>query len=158
MSTSLSSPDNDGANRTLRQRWMAALARAPSDRLEAAWAALEPPPIYELLRAPEIGMVMVRGRSGGTGPKFNLGEMTVTRCVVRLGSGTLGYGYVAGRDRGHAERTAVFDAMLQEDATHARLMRELVEPAEATIASAARDVRQKAAATKVQFFTMVRGE
>ncbi len=143
---------------TLRQRWIAALARAPADRLEAAWAGLARQPAYELLRAPEIGMVMVRGRSGGTGPRFNLGEMTVTRCVVRLDSGTLGYGYVAGRDRRHAERAALFDALLQEDATHATVMRDVVEPVEAGIAAAALTVRQKAAATKVKFFTMVRGE
>jgi alpha-D-ribose 1-methylphosphonate 5-triphosphate synthase subunit PhnG len=137
---------------------MAALARAGADRLEAAWSALDEPPSYSLMRAPEVGMVMVRGRSGGTGPKFNLGEMTVTRCVVRLASGTLGYGYVAGRDRRHAERAALFDALLQEDATHDRVMRDVIEPVEAEIAARTRTVRQKAAATKVEFFTMVRGE
>lgn len=137
---------------------MAALARAGADRLEAAWSALDEPPAYSLMRAPEVGMVMVRGRSGGTGPKFNLGEMTVTRCVVRLASGTLGYGYVAGRDRCHAERAALFDALLQEDATHDRVMRDVIEPVEAEIAARTRTVRQKAAATKVEFFTMVRGE
>ncbi len=33
---------------------------------------------------PRPGMTLVRGRMGGTGSPFNLGEMTVTRCVVRL--------------------------------------------------------------------------
>ncbi|BBK42722.1 protein phnG [Allostella vacuolata] len=137
---------------------MAALARASTERLESGWQALGQPAAYDLLRRPEIGMVMVRGRSGGTGPKFNLGEMTVTRCVVRLESGTLGYGYVAGRDRRRAELAAVFDALLQEPATHGPAMRHLVEPLEAELAAAAQLGREKAAATKVRFFTMVRGE
>ena len=32
---------------------------------------------------------MVRGRVGGTGAPFNLGEMSVTRCSVRLADGSL---------------------------------------------------------------------
>ncbi|BBK32148.1 hypothetical protein STHU_27820 [Allostella humosa] len=137
---------------------MATLARMPADRLEAGWQALADRPGYEMLRRPEIGMVMVRGRSGGTGPQFNLGEMTVTRCVVQLDSGTLGYGYVAGRDRRHAELAALFDAMLQEPASSDAILRAVIAPAAASLADAARDTREKAAATKVRFFTMVRGE
>ncbi|MGE0718430.1 MAG: phosphonate C-P lyase system protein PhnG [Alphaproteobacteria bacterium] len=137
---------------------MAALARAPVAHLEAAWSALADAPSFALLRAPEVGMVMVRGRSGGTGPRFNLGEMTVTRCVVRLDDGRLGFGYVAGRDRRHAELAAAFDALLQDPVMRPALMDSVVMPAEAAATRAARDVREKAAATRVQFFTMVRGE
>lgn len=142
----------------VRQRWMGLLARASADRLEAGWRALEAVPAYDLLRRPETGMVMVRGRSGGTGPRFNLGEMTVTRCVVRTRQGTMGHGYVAGRDHRRAELAAVFDALLQERATHAAVMRAVIEPVAADLAAAERTAREKAAATKVRFFTMVRGE
>jgi alpha-D-ribose 1-methylphosphonate 5-triphosphate synthase subunit PhnG len=155
MSSSAETPAIETAR---RQKWMAVLSRASAERLEAGWQALDAPPAYDLLRRPETGMVMVRGRSGGTGPKFNLGEMTVTRCVVRLAGGTMGHGYVAGRDRRRAELAAVFDALLQDPATHPAVMRSLVVPVEAELAAAEREAREKAAATKVRFFTMVRGE
>lgn len=141
-----------------RQRWMALLARASAERLEAGLAALGEPPAYDLLRRPETGMVMVRGRSGGTGPRFNLGEMTVTRCVVRLADGTMGHGYVPGRDRRHAELAALFDALLQQPEARPAILDAVIDPVAADLAAAERTVREKAAATKVRFFTMVRGE
>ncbi len=93
---------------------MGVLARAARDELEAAWETLEPRPAYDRLRPPETGMVMTRGRAGGTGRRFNLGEMTVTRCALRLDSGEMGIAYVAGRDRRHAELAALFDALMQD--------------------------------------------
>lgn len=141
-----------------RQRWMAVLARASVARLEAGLGAVASVPPYDLLRRPETGMVMVRGRTAGTGPRFNLGEMTVTRCVVRLADGTMGHGYVAGRDRRRAELAALFDALLQRPETHAHVVEAVIEPAAADRAAAERTGREKAAATKVRFFTMVRGE
>jgi alpha-D-ribose 1-methylphosphonate 5-triphosphate synthase subunit PhnG len=75
---------------------MSVLARAASRDLEAAWVALGTRPVYRVVRTPELGMVMVRGRAGGSGPRFNLGEMTVTRCSVELESGAMGHAYVAG--------------------------------------------------------------
>ena len=60
---------------------------------------IDPPePDVVSIRAPEIGAVMVRGRVGGAGDAFNLGEMTVTRCSLRLACGAVGHGYVQGRD------------------------------------------------------------
>jgi alpha-D-ribose 1-methylphosphonate 5-triphosphate synthase subunit PhnG len=139
-----------------RRRWLSILAKAPSKDVIAAWDGLTERPAYRALRAPEIGMVLVRGRMGGGGDAFNLGEMTVTRAAVRLDSGETGIGYVAGRDRRHAEIAAAVDAMMQsaalrpavEGAVVAKLAREQNERRD----SAAR----KAAATKVDFFTMVR--
>ncbi len=141
------------ANET-RKDWMAVLAKAPPGRL----AALMPdPPPHEFLRAPEIGAVMLRGRIGGTGAAFNLGEMAVTRCSVRLGCGTVGHACVQGRDKDHARRAALADALMQTDAA--------AEIATSVLASlrneavAKRDARAaKAAATRVEFFTLVRGE
>lgn len=138
-----------------RRRWLSVLAKAPADEVRAAWDELAHPPAYRLLRAPEIGMVMVRGRMGGTGDAFNVGEMTVTRAAVRLETGATGVGYVAGRDRRHAEIAAVVDAMMQS-----QTLRSAAEGIVTPLADAQSARRQaaarKAAATKVDFFTMVR--
>lgn len=141
-----------------RARWMSALAQAEPTAVEAAWARLEPPPVYRLLRAPETGLVMVRGRAGGTGARFNLGEMTVTRCSVTLEDGRVGHAYVSGRDARHAERAAVLDAVLQDDAARGLLERLVIEPLLAARRAREQEIRARAAGTKVEFFTMVRGE
>jgi alpha-D-ribose 1-methylphosphonate 5-triphosphate synthase subunit PhnG len=141
-----------------RRRWMSVLALASASELQARWATLPAPPPYRRLRDPEVGLVMVRGRAGGTGARFNLGEMTVTRCTVQLEDGTLGHAWVGGRDRRHAELAAVFDALLQDPARTAALMERVIEP----LALAREERRQaaaaRAAASRVEFFTMVRGE
>ncbi|HRQ57252.1 MAG TPA: phosphonate C-P lyase system protein PhnG [Azoarcus taiwanensis] len=143
---------------TDRQIWMSALASAPCETLDRAWNELQETPGYESLRPPETGLVMVRGRAGGTGQRFNLGEVTVTRAAVRLDSGTVGHAYVAGRDKRKAELAALFDALLLSGIEHDKVTRELIEPL-IEIRRKARDTTaRKAAATRVNFFTMVRGE
>ena len=110
-----------------------------------------------MLRPPEVGAVMVQGRTGGTGQPFNLGEVTVTRCALRLASGAVGHAHVQGRDKDHATRAAILDALLQTDAAapvRANVLA-LLE-AEETARRSARAA--KAAATRVEFFTLVRGE
>lgn len=141
-----------------RQRWMGVLARTPLPRLEEAFAALPAPPAYEPLRRPEIGSALVRARAGGSGQRFNMGEMTVTRCSVRTSDGTVGHAYVAGRSRRKAELAAVFDALLQTPRLHRQLLRDLIEPQAETLAAARAATVAEAAATRVEFFTMVRGE
>ena len=144
---------------TPRQIWMGLLARARPQRLRDLFPDL---PQHEVLRAPEIGAVMVRGRIGGSGQPFNLGEMTVTRCALRLaagaaGSAAVGYAHVQGRDKSHAVRAAVVDALMQTDQAEA-LQLAVLNPLQAE-ESARRTLRAaKAAATKVEFFTLVRGE
>ena len=141
-----------------RARWMSALAQADPAAVEAAWGRLVPEPAYRVLRAAETGLVMVRGRAGGTGAPFNLGEMTVTRCSVTLNDGRLGHAYVAGRDGRHAERAAVLDALLQDETTSGWLERLLIEPLVAARQARERETRARVAGTRVEFFTMVRGE
>jgi alpha-D-ribose 1-methylphosphonate 5-triphosphate synthase subunit PhnG len=142
---------------TPRQRWLAVLARAPRPALENALVRQGSLPIVHV-RAPEPGMVMLRGRVGGTGDAFNLGEATVTRCALRVGSGALGVGYTLGRDRRKAELVAVFDALLQDPTHQARLEEELIAPL-ARQQTEQRETASRAAATsKVEFFTFVRGE
>ncbi len=137
-----------------RQRWMGLAAKAPVADLAALLPDL---PAHELLRGPEVGTVMVRGRAGGVGAAFNLGEVSVTRCALRLEDGAVGHAYVQGRSRDHAVRAAVLDALMQ-GAGAARIEAEVLAKLEAAAAQRARVRAEKAAATKVEFFTMVRGE
>jgi alpha-D-ribose 1-methylphosphonate 5-triphosphate synthase subunit PhnG len=142
------------ADPQMRKDWMSLLAKAPPARLQALLPDL---PDHALLRGPESGAVMVRGRAGATGEPFNLGEVTVTRCSVRLACGTVGHAWVQGRDKAHARHAAVTDALMQTGAAgdlRARVLAPLAAEAAARTASRA----AKAAATKVEFFTLVRGE
>jgi alpha-D-ribose 1-methylphosphonate 5-triphosphate synthase subunit PhnG len=100
---------------------------------------------------------MVRGRAGATGAPFNLGEMSVTRCSVRLACGTVGHGYVQGRDKTHAQQAALIDALMQtEQAKHVR--QAVLAPLQSTMDTAQQQRAAKAAATEVDFFTLIRGE
>lgn len=137
-----------------RRRWMGLVARSRPERLRALLPDL---PAHDLLRAPEIGAVMVQGRAGGTGTPFNLGEMTVTRCSVRLGSGEVGHAHVQGRDRDHARRAAILDALMQTDAAQG-LERRVLDPLAEDEAARRAARAARAAATRVEFFTLVRGE
>lgn len=132
---------------------MAILARASAEDLSARLAALGPLPEAETLRAPETGLVMVRGRAGGDGNAFNLGEMTVTRCAVRLGA-HIGHAYIAGRDHAKARLAALLDAALQDRALQPALMQGIIEPLAAAQQAARAAEARKAAATRVDFFTM----
>lgn len=143
-------------NEEIRRRWLAVLARCARETLEAAAGRLQPPP-GEAVRAAETGMVMLRGRVGGTGAAFNLGEASVTRCAVRIGQ-ALGVGYALGRDKRKAELIAGFDALLQDPAWQPVLLRELVEPLEREQAQQREAQSRLAASSRVDFFTMVRGE
>ena len=134
-----------------RQRWMAVLARADAATL---CERLGTPPAYRVLRGPEAGLVMVRGRAGGGGAAFNLGEMTATRCTVRTDVGCVGHAYIVGRNERLAELAALTDALLQDPTRQNALMEEVIEPL-AAMQQARRDaVSAKAAATRVQFFAM----
>lgn len=137
---------------TDRQHWMSILARADTNAIEAASRGLLP--AYTILRGPEPGGIMLRGRAGGGGQPFNLGEATVVRCTVRSEAGHIGHAYCLGRDLRHAELAAVIDAGLQDNASRAALYEKVIAPlAELQAADQARAARQ-AAATQVQFFTM----
>lgn len=149
--------DPVSATHTARKRWLAVLARASRTELEAAHSCLPELPAMQQVRPAESGMVMLRGRVGGTGDAFNLGEASVTRCALRFGAGALGVGYALGRDKRKAELIAALDAVLQDDAHRERLMREVIEPL-AQQQAAQRDAKSRASASSaVEFFTFVRG-
>ena len=142
---------------TDRQEWLSLLATSGPQMLATLWAATGLAPDYVMLRKAETGSVMVRGRAGSVGKAFNLGEMTVTRASLRLADGTVGYGWCQGRDRKQAETAALLDALMQgPDA--ARLEKAVLGPLRDARAARRRSRAEKAAATKVDFFTMARGD
>ena len=142
---------------TERQIWMAILAKSSVDKIERQVKTLGKLPSYSLLRQPEIGLTMVRGRAGGTGQVFNLGEMTVTRCVVKIGEVT-GFGYVGGRSKRHAELAAVCDGLLQQQEWQEIVNTQVIQPLEKIIQQKQDQQQRQTEATKVEFFTMLRGE
>lgn len=161
METSTMNPDPAAAPAptsasTARQQWISVLAHARIAELSHHEAALRDAE-YQLIRAPEIGMTLVRGRMGGTGAPFNVGEMSVTRCVVRLADGRTGFSYLAGRDKLHAELAALADAHLQ-GSQQSRWLAELIEPLARAYTQRCAERQAETAATKVEFFTLVRGE
>ncbi|AZG12254.1 phosphonate C-P lyase system protein PhnG [Cupriavidus pauculus] len=157
----------DAAN-TARAAWLRVLALAQSDALDAACARLfaaAPAPGYRLLRKPESGMAMVRARAGGTGAQFNLGEMSVTRCAVVLDTpdtpdaqAIAGMAYVQGRGQRHAEQAALLDALLQRPDWHQRVQDAVIAPLAQAMADRAARQAATAAQTRVEFFTMARGD
>lgn len=140
-----------------RKGWLGLLAGSPAVDVARHWAALDIAPTYATLRSPEIGGVMVRGRAGAIGAPFNLGEVTVTRASIKLADGTVGHGYVQGRNKDHAIQAALVDALMQTEAANA-VETTLLTPLRDAITARKTERAAKAAATKVDFFTMVRGE
>lgn len=138
-----------------RQRWMAVLAKSPAATVISSWNVLGLTPAFTYLRPAETGLVMTRGRIGGTGDAFNLGEMTVTRCSLRLEGGAVGHAYVAGRSKDHAQTAALVDALMQGE-QRAALDEKIITPLENQLREKREIHARKAAATKVDFFTMAR--
>lgn len=136
---------------------MSLLARAAPQELEAMLSSLAPIPAASDLRPAETGLVMLRGRTGGDGAPFNLGEATVSRAAVRLETGAAGFAYRLGRDAGAARLAAILDALWQDEGRRSAVEQALV-PVQERISSEAAQVRVETAATRVDFFTLVRGE
>lgn len=139
-----------------RQSWMSTLARTSASELQQLLDQLPEQPAYNLPRPVETGLCMVRGRISADGSPFNLGEMTLTRCVVQLeeSKSTTGVAYVMGRDKKQAELAALIDALLLNE----RLSPEAIAPLQNAIDEKRQSRAEHVASTKVDFFTMVRGE
>jgi alpha-D-ribose 1-methylphosphonate 5-triphosphate synthase subunit PhnG len=145
---------------TTRRDWMGLLARAPLELLESA-VGPRLDNTSQWLRAPETGLMMVQGRVGGTGERFNLGEVTVTRCALRVGdrantNSKVGVAYVMGRSHRRAQLAALADALLQDVTQHAALDRDLLTPAREHLERARAQRYARAQTTKVDFFTVAR--
>lgn len=141
-----------------RKSAMALLAQATVQEMQQFWDGWSDKPAVEALRGPETGLVMVRGRIGGGGAAFNLGEATVTRATVRLGNGAVGHAYALGRSSEKVKLAAVFDALWQEP-VHRQIVEDTVlAPIAQRLKNGVEQKRAETAATKVDFFTMVRGD
>ncbi len=140
-----------------RRAAMAVLAHATSSEIAGRLAAVAVP-VHEDLREAENGLVMVRSRIGGDGAPFNLGEATVSRAAVRLASGEVGFGYTLGRDKEKARMIALCDALVQSDAFAAEIETKVIAPLRADLLAARHRKAAEAGATRVEFYTMVRGE
>lgn len=140
-----------------RKAAMAVFAHATAAEISDHLAAISLP-THENLREAENGLVMVRGRIGGDGAPFNLGEATVSRAAVRLASGEVGFGYALGRDREKARLIALCDALMQSDEFAADVETKVIAPLRAAMLASRKRKAAEAAATRVDFYTMVRGE
>lgn len=141
-----------------RKSVMAVLAQAKTSEIAEGLAAIDGDLSHQELRPAETGLVMVRGRIGGDGAPFNLGEATVTRAVVQIGSGEIGFSYVLGRDRDKARLAAVCDAMWQGETWRNPLEQHVLAPIRARLEEERSQSRAETAATRVDFFTLVRGD
>lgn len=141
-----------------RRANMAVLARAPGERLKALWDEAGLDTGHAFVRGPEIGLVTVRGRIGGGGSPFNVGEATVTRATVRLAGGAVGHSYALGRDKEKSRISALIDALWQDEALRPQIAERIIEPLASELELEDAERRAQTAATRVDFFTMVRGE
>jgi alpha-D-ribose 1-methylphosphonate 5-triphosphate synthase subunit PhnG len=140
-----------------RQAAMAVLAHAEAGEIAARLRNLALP-AHQEMREPESGLVMLRGRVGGDGAPFNLGEATVSRAAIRLASGEVGFGYTLGRDGEKARLIALCDALVQSRDFGATVERDVIAPLREQLMNGRKQAAEETAATKVDFYTMVRGE
>jgi alpha-D-ribose 1-methylphosphonate 5-triphosphate synthase subunit PhnG len=148
---------DQNAKQAQRKAAMAVLAHSGAADIAGRLAAIALPD-HENLREPENGLVMVRGRTGGDGAPFNLGEATVSRAAVRLSTGEVGFGYTLGRDRQKAQMIALCDALIQSAGHAGTVETHVLAPLRAAIAAEQNRKAAETAATRVDFYTMVRGE
>ena len=140
-----------------RKSWMSLLATSNKNDLLNLWKQKKINIRYEWLRTPEIGSIMAQGRMGVTGDKFNIGEVTITRCSLKLNCGTIGHSYVQGRSKKKAEISALCDALMQTEMSN-EINKSIIIPLEKIKKNNKDKILSKAEATKVDFFTLVRGE
>lgn len=147
----------DTSSHLARAQWMSLLAQAEPAELAQAMAPFAPPADATWLRPAQTGQYMLRGRIGGSGARFNLGEASVTRCSVQIGA-HVGHAWVRGGHLRHAELAACADAWLQDEARRPQLEAQVLAPLSASRQARRDAASRKAAASKVEFFTVVRGE
>lgn len=142
-----------------RQQLLSTLARSSFSDIETHWNSNPDQHQFQHIRKPETGMIMAVGRAGGNGDPFNMGEVTVSRCTLRLESGETGFGYVRGRNLKHAETIALLDAISQKHNDESRhVVEELLPALQKLIETEKQQKQSDAQQTRVDFFTMVRGE
>lgn len=143
---------------TARQAAMATIAASPGESVVRLWRAAGLECDAQAVRGPETGLVTVRGRMGGGGAAFNCGEATVTRATVRIDGGEVGHAYALGRDRETVRVAAIIDAQWQSPQTRSQVEEALLAPLRRELETERKRRREETEATKVDFFTLVRGE
>jgi alpha-D-ribose 1-methylphosphonate 5-triphosphate synthase subunit PhnG len=146
------------SSQTERRAAMAVLARATAPDIARGLAVIGDGIAFSDLRAAEVGLVMVRGRVGGVGRNFNVGEATVTRAAVQLATGEKGFAYVLGRDSEKARLAALCDALWQTAAHRQNVENHVLAPLRRAQQQGRALAQAQTAATRVDFFTLVRGE
>ncbi|OSM97421.1 phosphonate C-P lyase system protein PhnG [Lonsdalea populi] len=141
-----------------RAYWMSVLSRSHAEALLSVWLPLNITADYQLLRPTEIGLIQLQGRMESTGKRFMVGDMTVTRAALQIKDGICGYSYIVGRDKAHAERCAFIDALLQTQSAFNQLWKCVVSPLAKQQQAEHDHQRREVAASRVNFFTLVRGE
>jgi alpha-D-ribose 1-methylphosphonate 5-triphosphate synthase subunit PhnG len=141
-----------------RKKLLSVLAKSSKNHIVDQWKSLNISTDYKFLKKPEIGMVMVRARAAGHGENFNMGEMTVTRCVVQLDSNEIGYGYTAGREKEKSKLIAIIDALFQKEAFRDVISSNILQPLIVLQEKKETHNKIKTDTSKVNFFTMVRGD
>lgn len=141
-----------------RQYLLSVLAKSSLQDILHHWEPLGISPDFNYLKSPEFGMVMVRAPASGSGQLFNMGEMTVTRCVIQLPSGVIGYGYTSGRDKEKSQLIAIIDACFQDEKFKMSIEENVLHSLATALREKENNEAAKVKSTKVDFFTMVRGE
>jgi alpha-D-ribose 1-methylphosphonate 5-triphosphate synthase subunit PhnG len=154
----MSDANGPSGDQAVRRAAMAVLAESETAEIATRIAALGELPAHENARQAESGLLMMRGRISGDGSPFNVGELTVSRAAVRLASNELGFGYVLGRDHEKARLVALCDALLQTENYREGVERQVIEPLKAAQYTKRKLAADRTAATRVEFFTLVRGE
>ena len=140
-----------------RRQWLNTLATADENYLTSLWNNLNIDIEFNWLREPEIGSIMVQGKAGVTGDNFNVGEVTITRCSIYLDKKIQGHGYVQGRSKNKSKIAALCDALMQTNKKEI-IRRNILDKLAKYKAKKRDEILSKTEATKVDFFTMVRGE
>src|SRR6516225_8416689 len=157
MATSVATRQDEAERQARRAAAMAVLAHCCTEEIAERLGAIALP-AYEDVREAENGLVMVRGRIGGDGAPFSLGEVTISRAAVRLATGEVGFGYTLGRNQEKARMIALCDALVQSRDHADSVDASVIAPLRTAIGARHAQRAAETAATRVDFYTMVRGE
>lgn len=120
--------------------------------------SLQLAPEYELIRTPETGLVQpVPAWAVSATASLPATPPLPAQRYARLTVPSV-YSWILGRDRPHAERCAAIDALLQSPRHFHTLMETLITPLEALRSARIEARRAEVNASRVDFFTTVRGD
>jgi alpha-D-ribose 1-methylphosphonate 5-triphosphate synthase subunit PhnG len=152
----VSSWERHGEIMTRGERMSMLALSSPAD-LEQLWGDTADKPSFDWIRPPEFGAVMARGRICDDGSNFNVGEVAITRCILRLApTEHIGIAYVIGRRRRHATLAALLDAMAQTHGPAGDFVRSGILRLRAVLQQRRQEVRASVAKSEVDFSMLLR--